>query len=371
MSVSRQQVIGTVLLLALAGGCRSPGTLGRNETVVFENTVCRRVADSGEWAVDIRATVCSESWLTRLEPDLLEYLETHDLVVGSAESTILSKRLRPFLDDHPSGLVLQFMVNGTPRELAPSDDSGRILCQFKLSDEDVAHLQGQPKPEPGWISLPVRKAEKDPREFVCRALVLPSDGIVVVSDIDDTIKITDVNNTKEMLRNTFLLPFRPVEGMPENYAAWAKETGASFRYLSESSIELCPPLLAFIREAGYPEGTIDLRQIAWGHSRLKGFMSLAQAPEDFKLSRLERFLTDEPDRAYVLVGDSSQHDPEVYAAIARKYPRQIRLILIHDVTCEDANAPRYKKTFRGLSKKLWTIYRDPVEIRNALAELTS
>jgi phosphatidate phosphatase APP1 len=57
----------------------------------------------------------------------------------------------------------------------------------------------------------------------------------------------------------------------------------------------------------------------------------------------------------VLVGDSGEHDPEIYGAIARAHPTQVRGILIRDVTGEGRGAPRYGKAFAGIPVEQWLI----------------
>ena len=171
------------------------------------------------------------------------------------------------------------------------------------------------------------------------------------------------------MRNTFLLPFRMVRGMAEVYTTWQKEHGAAFHYLSESPVEFQAPLKAFLAEAGYPRGTLDFREIDWSGSRWKGLMQMMDAPPKFKVDQLKILIDALPQRDYVLVGDSSQHDPEVYAEIARAYPKQVKRILIRDVTCEGPDAPRYQECFKGLPRELWQIFREPAEIRDTMSKL--
>ena len=73
---------------------------------------------------------------------------------------------------------------------------------------------------------------------------------------------------------------------------------------------------------------------------------------------LDRF----PQRRFVLVGDSGEKDPEIYAELAPRHPKQISRILIRDVTGEDAKAERYGRIFKGLPRDLWTVFSTPSEI---------
>ncbi len=73
-----------------------------------------------------------------------------------------------------------------------------------------------------------------------------------------------------------------------------------------------------------------------------------------------------PHRKFFLIGDSGERDPEIYAALARKFPEQVERILIRDVTGETAEADRYKTTFIGVPRHVWTVFREPSEIKVAL-----
>ncbi len=360
-------VIGTCLL---AGGCEPCQRLSRTESVTFQPSSGHELPEGGKWSVTLRGAIYRKSFLNRIEPELIDFMEAHKFVEGSVEATTLDKRLAPLLEDHVKGMTLGVLVADRLQPLIPSDSSGRLKGDLILTDEEVSKLQSGPdgKKGPRWITLSIQRASWDHREVLWRIQVLPKRGLSIVSDIDDTIKITNVNNTKEMLKNTFLLPYRAVPGMAELYATWAGEKGAAFYYLSESSVELCVPLSEFLVTAGYPEGSLDLREIAWGRHRLKGFMSLMDAPPEYKIDELKRIIGDFPNRDYVLIGDSSQHDPEVYAETARRYPTQIRRILIRDVTCEGPESPRYQRTFHDLPKDLWRIFREPAEIKDAIPE---
>jgi len=67
-------------------------------------------------------------------------------------------------------------------------------------------------------------------------------------------------------------------------------------------------------------------------------------------------------RRFILIGDSGEADPEIYASIARRYPQQVIRIFIRDVTGEGEKARRYQKTFKGLPKSLWTVFRDAARL---------
>lgn len=50
-----------------------------------------------------------------------------------------------------------------------------------------------------------------------------------------------------------------------------------------------------------------------------------------KFMRIVRILENYPTQRFVLLGDSSQQDPDIYAAVAKHFPNQVRAVYIRDV----------------------------------------
>ena len=103
-----------------------------------------------------------------------------------------------------------------------------------------------------------------PRHFTPAAaelLLIPPTGLSIISDIDDTVKLSDVLNKRELLRNTFLREFVPVEGMAELYRHWGEEHEAVFHYVSASPWQLQPELEGFLRNSGFPPATFHLKSV--------------------------------------------------------------------------------------------------------------
>jgi phosphatidate phosphatase APP1 len=176
----------------------------------------------------------------------------------------------------------------------------------------------------------------------------------VISDIDDTIKVSVVRDRVEMLRNTFLRPFRAVNGMSALYARWAAN-GAVFHYVSSSPWQLYAPLERFMDEAGFPAGGIHLR---WLLKRGEKY-DLTASSMTHKLTTIAALLALHPRRSFVLVGDSGEKDPEIYGEIARKNPGRITRILIRKAPLADESAARYEAAFAGLPATLWQVFAEP------------
>jgi phosphatidate phosphatase APP1 len=160
--------------------------------------------------------------------------------------------------------------------------------------------------------------------------------VSIVSDIDDTIKATEVTSRHSMLANTFLRPFTAIDGMAELYRQW-QTVGAAFHYVSSSPWQLFQPLSELCQLSQFPAGSMHLRYFRirdemfkrWRPHRRKG-----------KAAIIAGLIKKLPERRFVLVGDSGERDAEIYRFLARRFPRQVAAILIRQLVNKPLNAQR-------------------------------
>jgi phosphatidate phosphatase APP1 len=147
-------------------------------------------------------------------------------------------------------------------------------------------------------------------------------------------------------------------GMPELYRGWAGEN-VRFHYVSASPWQLYQPLAEFLAARKFPAGTFHMKLF-----RLKDrtALNLFGAQEDYKRGVIEPLLKRFPHDRFVLVGDTGEQDPKIYAGLARDYP-QVSRILIRSVAGE--TAADYRQTFAGLAADRWQVFRDPAEVARA------
>lgn len=190
----------------------------------------------------------------------------------------------------------------------------------------------------------------------------------VISDIDDTIKLTQTSDPIGILQKTFVDPATPIEGMPPLYRYIQALMGdaAPFFYLSASPYNLYPFLHGFRREF-YPHGMLVLRDATL--MSVSGLLStLTLGTQAYKVDRMRKIHGWLPGKTFVCVGDSTQSDPEAYGEIYRTFPGWVGLILIRKVTdiaalgMEEKNEPeRFEKAFEGVPKTKWHVFEDPRE----------
>lgn len=353
--------LGVWLLLLVVVAAAS--TIKRDETVVFFPSIGARAADGKAWELEIHGWIYEPERRALTLALLRKMLGIGDNLAGE-EKTIFEERTRAFLVDNEKGKRLSVRLGSEQFELPRSADNGHMTARVSLPDGEV--LRAAIRTD-RVAKLPFHAAtgRNDARRFYGEIHLLEPTGISVISDIDDTIKISEVTDKKALLQNTFTKAFEPVPGMAEVYRDWSSRMNAQFHYVSASPWQLYLPLAEFVRANGFPEGTFHLKPF-----RVKDetFFDLFKSPENYKQGVIEPLFQRFPKRRFVLVGDSGERDPEIYGALARQYPEQVRRILIRDVTGEGAGAARYLKAFRDVPRERWLIFRKPDEVKDAVRQ---
>ncbi len=160
----------------------------------------------------------------------------------------------------------------------------------------------------------------------------PTARFGIISDIDDTVLWTNVTNKLNMalmLARSNAHTRKPFKGVAAFYRALVDGAGGNegnpVFYVSSSPWHLFGPLVEFLRVQGVPVGPLLLREL-----RLR---ELLQATEqrNHKLDKIELIMGFHPDMQFVLIGDSGERDPEIYAELVRRHPQSVRVIYIRNV----------------------------------------
>jgi len=330
--------------------------LKADEEVVFFSTMGSRAAAGAGWDLDIRGCVYEpEQWRSTLDL-LAEALELKQIRMTPAEEARFKERARLFLVDHERDKHIVVRIGDQDFHLQESRANGQFSGQAHISDEVVKKAGGE------RIAVRAVLPPADKRNFQGQVELMEPTGVTIVSDIDDTIKVTEVTNRRAMLRNTFLETFKPVPHMAEVYRGWAAEAGVRVCYLSAGPWQLFAPLSAFLQTNGFPAGALLLREFRW---KDESFFNLFARPDAYKTAAIEDLLRRFPQRRFVLVGDAGERDPEIYAGLARQHPEQITRVFIRDVTGATPQSERYENLQRGLPAKRWCIFSDASTLTNA------
>lgn len=144
----------------------------------------------------------------------------------------------------------------------------------------------------------------------------------VISDVDDTVVRTFVPDKRRMLQEVLLknaTQLEPVTGAAKNYQRTAAAGASAFFYVSGSPQNFYLRLRQFLDDNGFPAGPIILKNL--GSDKLF-------SQDDYKLKRIEQLLATFPQMRFVLVGDSGERDPEIYATVQKRHPERVVAIVI-------------------------------------------
>lgn len=279
----------------------------------------------------------------------------HLLGLEDAEqkTKIFLARAEPFTFDNERNKAPSVLVRGKAHLLVASTPDGHSETKITVTAGAEKFVDRQ------QLDLQLQTKTDDRRVFAGRVQLIGPEGLSVVSDIDDTIKFSNVLVKKELIRNTFVREFKPIDGMSQVYRDWEKHSDAVFHYVSGSPWQLYEPLFAFATADNFPRGSFHLRKL-----RLKDRSVLAffGDPLEFKLATIEPILAAFPNRRFLLVGDSGEHDPEVYGELARRRPEQIKLIAIRNITDAKPDDGRMTVAFRGVDMQRVLLFRDAKEL---------
>lgn len=353
-------ILSALTLVPLLAG----SDIKSDEVVVFFNTWAWPDADGPHWVVPIHGWIYEpEADSVRRHLAIETFAEALDLDDESyATNAMFRKRARYFIVDNERHKSLRVQLGEKTYPLDESGHNGHFKGTIRLPITAVRRLAKPDRAGRKWLNFRSVTRKSDPRIFAGTVQIIEPTGLSVVSDIDDTIKVSEVHDHKAVLANTFLREFKDVPGMAKAYQRWAA-SGASFHYVSSSPWQLYRPLTDFLNEKGFPDGSFDMKAFRWKDS---SFFELFADPEKTKPKAIEPLLQRFPRRQFILVGDSGQKDPEVYAALARKYPEQISHVFIRDVTGESNDSRRYRTVFRDVPADRWRVFRDAGELTGSI-----
>ena len=151
----------------------------------------------------------ASKWIERLAQNIFK----HDDILY-LNGSINQDRLQPFFfkDDSNEDIVIKV---GSKTHEVSTDKYGQFYEPIELKNDEVQQL----KQQQGKTRAITYEAIGDDgsKSTGIIQLIEPSEGISVISDIDDTIKISEVLDKVRLLANTFIYPFKPVPGKYKEY----------------------------------------------------------------------------------------------------------------------------------------------------------
>ena len=160
--------------------------------------------------------------------------------------------------------------------------------------------------------------------------IAPGTRVGVISDVDDTIMITQAPTLGKAAYNLLLLnPQKRASVLFNRIADIFPD--APFFYLSTSPWNVESSIRHFIENYGFPAGPLLLRDL---DPRPKTFIP---SGVQHKLEYAEQLMGDFPDMKFILIGDDGQKDPTTYATIAKRYPGRVLAIGIRQLSPRESS----------------------------------
>lgn len=235
-------------------------------------------------------------------------------------------------DELPSvDVELRLDLPGETRiALVQTNDEGFFAARFKpalpVGRFEVSARLTEPVVETEWVSAPV--------------IIHPSaEGLGVISDVDDTVLDTGVTRKLELIQKILLSTPEHLATFPGTAELFQRFEGMGLPlvFVSGSPVNLEPRLREFMRLRGFPSAPMLLKDL--------GVAKDADAlldHEGYKLRRIREVFEQFPKRRFLLLGDSGEHDPEIYARVRKENPERVAGVFIHRVTQELPDAERFE-----------------------------
>ena len=240
-----------------------------------------------------------------------------EAVDGEGIRAAARRTVRHFLTDELPGVPLRITVGGASVDTA-TDGDGYFLVRIAPTDALESPWT------PGTVELRGDyRGVRGKRAAAVDVRVPSADArFGIVSDVDDTILQTGVQRVVRMIVQTFTgssLTRTAFPGAVELYQDLAAGVNPVF-YVSSSPWNLYTFLVGFLRHRGFPLGPVLLRDLlgTW-----RG--------REQKHDRIREVLDLHPELSFVLLGDSGEHDPAIYADIVREHPGRILAVYIREV----------------------------------------
>jgi phosphatidate phosphatase APP1 len=209
---------------------------------------------------------------------------------------------------------------GETELIVETDQEGVFEAMIAESDQQIDQVTFRLEPIPG---IQVQNAVLDIQRFFTER--------AVISDIDDTILIshsTDIGKKLWLSISKNAYTRRPFPGVSDFYQKLTHHGKYPQLYVSSSDWSLFDLIRYFLRFRKIPAGPLLLKD---QHVNLKNIWKSGGGSHDHKMEKIRLLFSMFPNMSWILIGDSGQHDPEIYHEISMEYPGRILAVVIRVV----------------------------------------
>ncbi|EXJ94746.1 hypothetical protein A1O1_03143 [Capronia coronata CBS 617.96] len=186
--------------------------------------------------------------------------------------------------------------------------------------------------------------------------LVSGEGLTIISDIDDILRVTKIYQPKEGLLNSFARPFTPWMNMPDIYRNWSTSLpNMHFHYLTTTPEQITRNYMQFIYDT-YPGGSFDTRPLNF---------SDVSATLSIRKWLLDRVFQTFPHRKFILIADTSNSDVmRDYPEMATQYPGQVQCIFLRNTSATDSGDkfPYNTEGFKNLNQQSYMFFKVPDDL---------
>ena len=239
--------------------------LSNTDELLFFPGIAYQGLDHSSWYVEIHGWIYSYHHLHtiskfhKLMRSLFKKTPVQFPVSRVKSGALLKKRLKWFATDNQPNRALSIQLGGSKYLLGASSANGHFRSVIKIPEYSL------PLNSHGTSVIPFNLVDTDQKHARISGSIyfLAPRGLTIISDIDDTIKQSDVNNKLRLLRNTFTKPFTAVPGMAKLYQQWLTDYNAHYHYLTASPWQLYKPIIDFLVAKQFPTGTFNMKHFRY------------------------------------------------------------------------------------------------------------
>ena len=213
---------------------------------------------------------------------------------------------------------------GSQTQIATTDEEGFFEINIRNSDLPAGQL---------WHDIDLKLIDR-PDELPVTAtgeiLIPTTPQFGIISDIDDTVLQSKATNYLAAAKLMFFKNAKtrlPFDGVAELYQALTNKRQNPLFFVSSSPWNLYELLTDFFEYQDIPKAPLFLVDYGFTADQF-----IKPGHGDHKLQQINFILEMYPHLNFILMGDSGQHDPEIYQQVIQHHPERILAAYIRDVT---------------------------------------
>lgn len=242
--------------------------------------------------------------------------------------------IKRFSSDEIPGVTVRAEFLGSSITVE-TDDLGFFDFHFHFQDKEEALLSKE------WHTVHFQLLDEivegqPPVYATGEVRVVPSSqNRIIVSDIDDTVLVSHATQTLKKLRLMLFknaLTRNPFSNVGTFYHGLAegkdKLENNPFFFVSSSEWNLYDLLEDFFTFHKIPKGVLLLRTLTYS---IYKFWKSGGGSHEHKYDKIKMLMEFYPNSNFILIGDSGQHDPEIYSRLAIDFPGRVEVIYIRQI----------------------------------------